>query len=110
LIPQPPKEGETYTRNTEARAKDGEVTSKEIEVDVIGEEGRKGFDVREFCERHGMSCKEGGAVHMWREVWSERTNKVYREILSECLISPSCSLAPLSLLWILPQRSYVWTL
>ncbi|TEB26318.1 PEBP-like protein [Coprinellus micaceus] len=83
LIPQPPKEGETYTRNTEARAKDGEVTSKEIEVDVIGEEGRKGFDVREFCERHGMSCKEGGAVHMWREVWSERTNKVYREILKQ---------------------------
>ncbi|KAF5314108.1 hypothetical protein D9611_006945 [Ephemerocybe angulata] len=82
LLPQPPVEGERYSRNLEARAvREGGVSSRRLDIPVVGEGERAGFDVRKFVEEWGLGM-EGGA-HMFREVWGAATSKVYEEVLKQ---------------------------
>jgi large subunit ribosomal protein L35 len=50
---------------------------------MIAKDKRAGFDVREFMEQYGLDGSAGGGAHMWREVWSEGVQVVYKDVLSE---------------------------
>ncbi|TFK38624.1 phosphatidylethanolamine-binding protein [Crucibulum laeve] len=81
LLPQPPLGAPTYSLNAAARTKSGESTSLHLDIPVITEKERLGFDVRSFTRRWGLDGVKGGGAHMWREVWDEKVSKIYEDIL-----------------------------
>lgn len=87
LLPQPPARGGEYTLNLAAESeKLGETLSRRLDIPVVPDAHRLGFDVRAFARQWGLDGAKGGGVHMWREVWSADVSTVYKEILSECLV------------------------
>ncbi|KAJ6569513.1 phosphatidylethanolamine-binding protein [Mycena capillaripes] len=52
--------------------------SRRIEVPIIPDSERLGFDVRAFAKRWGLNAAMGGGAHMWREVWDKYVGAVYR--------------------------------
>ncbi|KAH6917704.1 phosphatidylethanolamine-binding protein [Coprinopsis sp. MPI-PUGE-AT-0042] len=85
LLPQPPLQSNThsYTRNIEARAEPGVPTSQHLDIPVVPDNERLGFNVREFCKAWGLDAKKGGGVHMFREVWDEDVSKIYSDVLGQ---------------------------
>ncbi|EDR02032.1 uncharacterized protein LACBIDRAFT_295521 [Laccaria bicolor S238N-H82] len=82
LLPQPPLGGAAeYTMNTIARAQPGVPTSEHLDIPIIPEEERLGFNVREFTRHWGLDARKGGGAHMWREIWNEDVSTIYKDIL-----------------------------
>lgn len=84
LLPQPPLASNgKYSLSTEARATEGVPTSVELDIPVVPMEERLHFDVREFVARWGLDAAQGGAAHMWREIWDEQVSRIYQNILRQ---------------------------
>lgn len=66
--------------------------SEKISIPAVSDESRLGFNLRTFCEEHGLDASNGGAAHMWREEWDETVSDIYKHTIST---SDSC-------LWRLP--------
>jgi len=81
LLPQPPLGASKYTLAAASRATGP--TSMHLDIPVVPEEERLGFNVREFVQRWGMNATTGGGAHMWREVWDEDVSKIYKDILGK---------------------------
>ncbi|KAI5121147.1 hypothetical protein M0805_007145 [Coniferiporia weirii] len=56
---------------------------QKINVAAVGDGERRGFDLRAFCEEHGLDAGQGGAAHMWREVWDETVSDIYKHTLKQ---------------------------
>lgn len=82
LLQQPPLGSSGYSLNIEARAKSDESTSLLLDIPVVPDNQRKGFDLRSFMRKWGLDMREGGGVHMWREVWDGHVSTIYEDILS----------------------------
>ncbi len=93
LLQQPPRGSSEYTLNIEARAKPDEPTSLSLDIPVVPDEQRNGFDLRSFMHKWGFDMRTGGGVHMWREVWDKHVSTVYKDLISmfsRCLSSCRC--------------------
>ena len=78
LLPQPPIS--KYSLTTAARASGP--TSVHLDIPVVPDETRHGFDIREFTRTWGLDASSGGGAHMWREVWDHDVSAIYRDVLS----------------------------
>ncbi|KAJ3493313.1 hypothetical protein NLJ89_g11047 [Agrocybe chaxingu] len=58
-------------------------TSMHLDIPVVPDAERLGFNVREFTRRWNLNAAKGGGAHMWREVWDEDVSKVYKDILNK---------------------------
>ena len=64
-------------------------TSTHLDIPVVRDEERLGFDVREFVngwwglsgDTESVPAVIGGGAHMWREVWDEDVSKIYKDVL-----------------------------
>ncbi|ESK95585.1 hypothetical protein Moror_12659 [Moniliophthora roreri MCA 2997] len=81
LLPNPPKT--SYSLNTEATAPRGVPTSKTLDIPVVSDKERLGFNVREFVKKWGLNAAMGGGYHMFREVWDEHVTHIYEAILGQ---------------------------
>ncbi|KAJ4485388.1 phosphatidylethanolamine-binding protein [Lentinula aciculospora] len=101
LLPQPPKT--VYSLNTEAKiSKDltkhntecETTTSKWLDIPVVPDSKRRGFDLRQFVKTwelsgSGLSTQKnsavvvGGGAHMFREVWDETVSGVFETAVAE---------------------------
>ncbi|KAJ6498040.1 hypothetical protein C8R47DRAFT_1112633 [Mycena vitilis] len=52
--------------------------SRRIDVPIIPDDQRLGFNVRAFAKQYGLNGALGGGAHMWREVWDKYVGAVYR--------------------------------
>ena len=84
LLPQPPASGTPdYTLNTAARAPPSQISSAYLDIPVVSNAEREGFDVRAFMQKWGLDGSKGGGVHMFREIWDEDVSNIYKNILGE---------------------------
>lgn len=83
LLPQPPLIGSEYTRTGAFRATSGKTTSVELDIPVVSDEERLGFDIRKFAREWNLDGAKGGGVHMWREVWDDDVSHIYRDVLGK---------------------------
>ncbi|KAK0444944.1 phosphatidylethanolamine-binding protein [Desarmillaria tabescens] len=86
LLPQPARPDAPYSLVTEARSitsrsRAGRVTSRYLPIPVVPQSARTGFNVREFCKKWSLDGRQGGGAHMWREVWDESSDVVYKNVL-----------------------------
>ncbi|KAK0245524.1 phosphatidylethanolamine-binding protein [Armillaria nabsnona] len=86
LLPQPARLDAPYSLVTEARSstsrsRAGRVTSRYLPIPVVPQSARTGFNVREFCKKWSLDGRQGGGAHMWREVWDESSDVVYKNVL-----------------------------
>ncbi|PPQ70890.1 hypothetical protein CVT24_000558 [Panaeolus cyanescens] len=81
LLPQPPLEGSEYTLSAASRA-DGP-TSAHLDIPIVPDEQRLGFNVRDFVEKWNLDGSKGGGLHMWRAVWDDSVSEIYRDILKK---------------------------
>lgn len=79
LLPQPP----IFKYSLSAASRASEPTSVHLDIPVVPDEKRHGFDIREFTRMWGLDAGCGGGAHMWREVWDNDVSMIYRDILSE---------------------------
>jgi len=56
-----------------------------LDIPVIPDEIRHGFDIREFASSWGLHAANGGGAHMWREIWDDDVSMIYKDILSKLL-------------------------
>ena len=82
MLPQPPIS--KYSLTTAARA--SVPTSVHLDIPVLPDESRRGFDIREFTRTWGLDAENGGGAHMWREVWDDDVSVIYNDILSKCSV------------------------
>lgn len=59
---------------------------QKINVSTFSDNARLGFDLRAFCQEHGLDGAKGGGAHMWREVWDETVGQIYTDTLSKWLL------------------------
>ncbi|KAH9487184.1 54S ribosomal protein L35, mitochondrial [Psilocybe cubensis] len=86
LLPQPALAPEGYTRVGSvlaARQGNEQPTSQRLDIPVVPEEERRGFDVRAFMEKWGFEGRRGGGAHMFREVWDEDVSAIYKDVLKQ---------------------------
>ncbi|TBU38371.1 PEBP-like protein [Dichomitus squalens] len=57
--------------------------SEPIDVPVLQESDRLGFDFRVFAAQYGFDGARGGGAHMWREVWDETVSHIYKFTLKQ---------------------------
>lgn len=81
LLPQPPIS--KYSLSTAARVTGP--TSRHLDIPVVPDEERHGFNVREFVGKWELNAASGGGAHMWREIWDKDVSEIYKNILSESL-------------------------
>jgi len=79
LLPQPPLVGSEYTLTTAFRATGP--TSVHLDIPVVPDRERLGFDVRQFASKWNLNDAKGGGAHMWREVWDDDVSNIYRDVL-----------------------------
>jgi large subunit ribosomal protein L35 len=85
-LPQPPASGALdYTLNTAARSSPDQVTSAYLDIPVVSNAERKGFDVHAFMQKWGLDGSKGGGAHMFREIWDEDVSRIYKNVLGESL-------------------------
>ncbi|TDL17302.1 PEBP-like protein [Rickenella mellea] len=88
LLPHPhtryiaphPQRGSPYHRYT-ILFLPNPVPTEKVTIPAISDAERLGFNLREFCATHGFNSSEGGAIHMWREVWDETVSQIYTHTL-----------------------------
>jgi len=84
LLPQPPaSDTPDYTLNTAARAPPGQISSAYLDIPVVSNAEREGFDVRAFMQKWGLDGSKGGGVHMFREIWDEDVSNIYKNVLGK---------------------------
>ena len=86
-IPPHPQRGTPYHRYCLFLLPHKDPNAK-ISLPPTTDEARRGFDLRQFCEKHGIEAGKGGAAQMWREVWDETVSDIYKHTLSACLSFP----------------------
>ena len=93
LLPQPPLESSSgYSLTGAYRATTGTTTtttSVELDIPVVPDQERLGFDIRKFASEWNLDGAKGGGVHMWREVWDDDVSHIYKDILGKfffCLV------------------------
>ncbi|KAL0065696.1 mitochondrial 54S ribosomal protein YmL35 [Marasmius tenuissimus] len=75
LLPNPPKT--SYGLNVEAKARRGVSTSESLDIPVVPDKERLGFNVREFVKQWGLNAALGGGYHMYRQVWDDTVTGIY---------------------------------
>jgi hypothetical protein len=75
--------GLEYTRTGAFRATSS--TSVQLDIPIVPDQERLGFNVRKFASRWNLDGAKGGGVHMWREVWDDDVSLIYRDILGNLL-------------------------
>lgn len=71
--------GSEYTRTMAFRATGP--TSLHLDIPVVPDRERRGFDVRKFASQWNLNGAKGGGAHMWREVWDDDVSIIYRDVL-----------------------------
>ena len=56
-------------------------TSVKLDIPIVPDQERLGFNVREFANLWNLNGAKGGGVHMWREVWDDDVSLIYRNVL-----------------------------
>ena len=56
-------------------------TSVELDIPIVSDQERLGFNVRKFASQWNLDGAKGGGVHMWREVWDDDVSLIYKDIL-----------------------------
>lgn len=84
-IPPHPQRGTPYHRYCLFLLPHADPSAK-INVPIVPVAERRGFDLRAFCETHGLDGSNGGGAHMWREVWDPTVSDIYRYTLSTCFL------------------------
>lgn len=84
-IPPHPQRGTPYHRYCLFLLPHADPSAK-INVPIVPIAERRGFDLRAFCETHGLDGSKGGGAHMWREVWDPTVSDIYRYTLSMCFL------------------------
>lgn len=79
LLPQPPLT--SYSRNALAKVTPGVPTSKYLDIPVVPDEERLGFNLRALISKWNIDPVNGGGAHMWRQVWDEGVSRIYKHIL-----------------------------
>lgn len=79
LLPQAPLVGSEYTLTGAFRATGP--TSVKLDIPIVPDQERLGFNVREFANLWNLNGAKGGGVHMWREVWDDDVSLIYRNVL-----------------------------
>ncbi|KAL0950569.1 hypothetical protein HGRIS_007371 [Hohenbuehelia grisea] len=79
-IPPHPQQGTPYHRYVLLLLPQSDPT-KPLEIPVVPDSARLGFDTRAFMQEWGFDGARGGGAHMWREIWSEDVSKIYSEVL-----------------------------
>jgi large subunit ribosomal protein L35 len=54
-----------------------------LDIPVVLDEERLGFDVRSFIQKWNLNGAKGGGAHMWRQVWDENVSLIYKDVLSQ---------------------------
>ena len=73
--------------------------NEKVHIPPVSEEAaRVGFNLRTFCEEHGLDASLGGGAHMWREVWNETVSDIYKNTLSTFILR-----------WTLPKLAVILT-
>ena len=54
-----------------------------LDIPVVPNEERLGFDVRSFVQKWNLNGAKGGGAHMWRQVWDENVSHIYKDVLSQ---------------------------
>lgn len=62
-------------------------TSVQLDIPIVSDQERLGFNVRKFASRWNLNGAKGGGVHMWREVWDDDVSLIYRDILRKFFVS-----------------------
>jgi len=84
LLPQPPRARGRSDYTLAAASRAGEIpTSMHLDIPVVPDVERLGFDVRGFVQKWNLNGAKGGGAHMWREVWDESVSIIYRDILKK---------------------------
>ncbi|PFH50713.1 hypothetical protein AMATHDRAFT_60524, partial [Amanita thiersii Skay4041] len=84
LLLQPPVFGTScYSLNAAARTPPNGVTSRHLDIPIVSNSDRLGFNVRSFMEQWGLDGSKGGGAHMFREIWNQEVSKIYAEILKK---------------------------
>lgn len=86
LLPQPPLGGSEYTLTGAYRATTSHPTSVQLDIPIVSDEERLGFNVRKFASQWNLNGAKGGGVHMWREVWDDDVSLIYKDILGNYLV------------------------
>lgn len=73
--------------NVEATAKRGVPTSEYLDIPVVSDKERLGFNVREFVKQWGLNAALGGGYHMYRQVWDETVTGLYGAVFGKWLFS-----------------------
>ncbi|KAF9261856.1 PEBP-like protein [Marasmius fiardii PR-910] len=81
LLPNPPKS--SYSLNVQARAERGVPTSEYLDIPIVPDSERLGFNVREFAKKWGLNAALGGGYHMFRQVWDDTVTGIYAAVLGK---------------------------
>ena len=76
-------------------------TSVELDIPIVSDQERLGFNVRKFASQWNLNGAKGGGVHMWREVWDDDVSLIYRDILGKKKNLTSLPNAPFLILFFL---------
>jgi hypothetical protein len=96
--------GSEYTRTGAFRATGP--TSVQLDIPIVPDKERLGFNVRKFATRWNLDGAKGGGAHMWREVWDDDVSLIYRDILSKFL--PLSRMALVSYFFSSYGGTYLW--
>jgi len=58
-------------------------TSVRLDIPVIPDKERLGFNIREFASQWNLNGAKGGGAHMWREAWDDDVSIIYRDVLGK---------------------------
>lgn len=85
-IPPHPQRGTPYHRYVLLLLPQSDPT-KPLEIPIVADSDRLGFDTRSFLQQWGLDGAKGGGAHMFREVWDTDVSKVYSRVLRAYLSS-----------------------
>ncbi|KAI0638861.1 PEBP-like protein [Trametes polyzona] len=81
-VPPHPQRGTPYHRYVLLMLPQASPTEA-IDIPVVEESDRLGFNYREFAAKYGFDGARGGGAHMWREVWDETVSHIYQHTLKK---------------------------
>lgn len=65
-----------------------------LDIPIVPDEERLGFDVRSFVQKWNLNGARGGGAHMWRQVWDENVSLIYKDVLSQSSFLSVYSIQP----------------
>ncbi|KAF4605629.1 hypothetical protein EYR40_004416 [Pleurotus pulmonarius] len=79
-IPPHPQRGTPYHRYVLLLLPQSDPT-KPLEIPIVADSDRLGFDTRSFLQQWGLDGVKGGGAHMFRQVWDADVSKIYSRVL-----------------------------